>query len=540
MLPCAAPPRCRARERQHPAANSEGHRASPAARPAGRRRWASNPGARAAFKFLASLAARTRIGTRPHIQRRERRPRPPCLGVEKRRHPTELSTPGERSAGRTQHASHRILSQRRTGTPPLGAELRRDKRFCGEPGGGEPHATSHTHRATRTRLTQPLPLIVFSAARCGACIQMAKNISPDSRLPRGLPTPARTPDSRADSRLPRGLPTPPGLPTPAATPDSPRTPDSRADSRLPPRPRPSTPDSRLAPGLPTPAPTPASPLTLDSRPDSRLAPGLPTPAPTPGSPRTLDSRPDSRLAPDPRLPPRLPARPRPSTPAPDSRLPARPGPSTRDSRLAPDPRLPPRLPTRPRTPGCRPGPSTPAPGLPTRPGTPDSRLAPDPRLPPRLPTRPGPSTPAPTPGSPQTLDSRPDSRLGPGLPAAAPDPRLPTRPGTPDSRLAPDPRLPPRLPTRPGTPDLGFRVNSRRSSSSFHRSLRPRFSSCPHTKRQRKVPFQLPRPLLAQFQIQRRPRAGLEGPWRVWSPGANPIRTMIGIGLDETCMCKVQ
>jgi hypothetical protein len=301
-----------------------------------------------------------------------------CLGVEKRRHPTELSTPGERSAGRTQHASHRILSQRRTGTPPLGAELRRDKRFCGEPGGGEPHATSHTHRATRTRLTQPLPLIVFSAARCGACIQMAKIFLP-------------TPDSRADSRLPPRLP--PRLPTRPGLPTRPRTPDSRADSRL-------------APGLPTPAPTP------DSPPDSRLPtrPGLPTPAPTPASPPTLDSRPapgtpdspprtpDSRLAPDPRLPPRLPARPRPSTPAPDSRLPARPGPSTRDSRLAPDPRLPPRLPA-------------PAPGLPTRPGTPDSRLAPDPRLPPPgLPTRPR------TPGSPQTLDSRPDSRPAPGLP----------------------------------------------------------------------------------------------------------------------------
>jgi len=33
---------------------------------------ASNPRARAAFKFFASLAARTRINTRPHIQRRER------------------------------------------------------------------------------------------------------------------------------------------------------------------------------------------------------------------------------------------------------------------------------------------------------------------------------------------------------------------------------------------------------------------------------------------------------------------------------------
>jgi hypothetical protein len=318
MLPCAAPPRCRARERQHPAANSEGHRASPAARPAGRRRWASNPGARAAFKFLASLAARTRIGTRPHIQRRERRPRPPCLGVEKGRHPTELSTPGERSAGRTQHASHRILSQRRTGTPPLGAELRRDKRFCGEPGGGEPHATSHTHRATRTRLTQPLPLIVFSAARCGARIQMAKKYF--SRLPTrpGLPTPARTPDSPPDSRLPRGLPTRP------RTPDSP--PDSRLapDSRLPPRPptldsRPapgtpdSRPDSRLAPDPRLPPRLPTRPRTPDSRADSRLAPGLPTPAATPDSPRTPDSRPDSRLAPDPRLP----TRPR------DSRLPPR-------------------------------------------------------------------------------------------------------------------------------------------------------------------------------------------------------------------------
>jgi hypothetical protein len=37
----------------------------------------------------------------------------------------------------------------------LGAELRRDKRFCGEPGGGEPHATSHTQRATRTEPMHP-------------------------------------------------------------------------------------------------------------------------------------------------------------------------------------------------------------------------------------------------------------------------------------------------------------------------------------------------------------------------------------------------
>jgi hypothetical protein len=98
---------------------------------------ASDPRARAAFKFLASFAARTCIGTRPHIQRQATRHRPPCLGIEDRMHPTERPTPGERSAGRTQHASHRILSQCCTGTPPLGAELRRDKRFCGEPWSNE-------------------------------------------------------------------------------------------------------------------------------------------------------------------------------------------------------------------------------------------------------------------------------------------------------------------------------------------------------------------------------------------------------------------
>ncbi len=141
---------------------------------------ASDPRAQAAFKFLASLAARTHIGTRPHIQRRETRHRPPCLGIEDRMHPTERPTPGERSAGCTQHASHRILSQRRTGTPPLGAELRRDKRFCGEPwsdepGGGEPHATQQalTLRSRKapklTALQQaPEPDKLRSLLRCSS------------------------------------------------------------------------------------------------------------------------------------------------------------------------------------------------------------------------------------------------------------------------------------------------------------------------------------------------------------------------------------
>ncbi|CAM6027204.1 unnamed protein product [Sphagnum balticum] len=64
----------------------------------------SNPTARTAFTFLASLATRTRISTRPHIQRRERRPRPPCLGIEKGMRPTELPMPGGHFAGRTQNA----------------------------------------------------------------------------------------------------------------------------------------------------------------------------------------------------------------------------------------------------------------------------------------------------------------------------------------------------------------------------------------------------------------------------------------------------
>jgi hypothetical protein len=124
---------------------------------------ASNSRARVAFKFLISFVARTHIGTRPHIQRWATRHHPPCLGIEKRMHPIERPMPEERSVRHTQHASHRILGQRRTETPTFEVELKRDKRFCGEPwtdesGGGEPHAT---------RFTRPLPLIVFSATLRG-------------------------------------------------------------------------------------------------------------------------------------------------------------------------------------------------------------------------------------------------------------------------------------------------------------------------------------------------------------------------------------
>jgi len=295
MLPCAEPPRCQARGRQHPGANSEGHRATAAARPAGRRRRPALPGREPPKKFLASLAARTRIRTRPHIHRRGRPPRPPCLGIEKRTHPTELPTPGERSAGRAQHASHRILSQRRAPAPPRGAEPTRGKRFCGEPGGGEPHATSPRNDPTHPDSRNHSSHIVYSATLRGARIQMAKIFlpTPHSRSPAalspGVPeSRLPTPDSRAHSRSPAaltpGVPTPartpgrtPGVPTPARTPGVP-TPDSRADSRGPDSRADSRgPDSRLPRGLPgSRLPTPDS--RADSRgPDSRLPRGLPTP-----------------------------------------------------------------------------------------------------------------------------------------------------------------------------------------------------------------------------------------------------------------------
>ena len=250
---------------------------------------ASNPRARTAFKFLASLAARTRISTRPHIRRRARRPHPPCLGIEKKDAPNRAPHAGRtlRRAHLTCNPSHTEPAPRRDPATRGGAEagqavLRRTgigratrtepaaywagdaqwlrpegrrparhERFCGEPGG-----------------VRPLPHIVFSATRRGGGIQMAKKI----RLPGVLPTP----DSRESSRLPRALP------------------DSRACSRLP---RPLA-DSRLARVLPTPAPgTPGTALTLDSR---LPPPGLPA-RPTPSTP---DSRECSRLP-----PPGLPARP---------------------------------------------------------------------------------------------------------------------------------------------------------------------------------------------------------------------------------------
>ncbi len=214
---------------------------------------------------------------------------------------------GAPHAGRTLRRAHpeRIPSHTgrdRTGTPPLGAELRRDQLFCGEPESGvtgatsEPGATSPSHTEPATRrgaepalLRRPggeenFPLKVYSAPPRRGCIQMAKLPTP---APSALPTPAPSPLPTPDSRLP--------------------TPDSRPQR---------TPDFR-------PQPTPAP----HSRPTPECS-RLPTPGPahTLDSPLTLDSRPTPECS-------RLPARPTPSTPArlpsgPDSPLPARPTPST--------------------------------------------------------------------------------------------------------------------------------------------------------------------------------------------------------------------
>jgi hypothetical protein len=84
--------------------------------------------------------------------------------------PTDLSTPGESSAGRTQNVTHRILSQRRAGTPPRGAELRRAGASVAANRG---EASPRTNPTNTTHATTPPP-VVFSATRGGARTRMAK------------------------------------------------------------------------------------------------------------------------------------------------------------------------------------------------------------------------------------------------------------------------------------------------------------------------------------------------------------------------------
>ena len=415
MLPCAEPPRCQARGRQHPGANSEGHRATAAARPAGRRRRPALPGREPPKKFLASLAARTRIRTRPHIHRRGRPPRPPCLVIEKRTHPTELPTPGERSAGRAQHASHRILSQRRAPAPPRGAELTRGKRFCGEPGGGEPHATSPRNDPTHpTHATTP-PYSILSRRSSEPASKWQKYFSrlrtpglPDSRTP-GLPdTPAlpALPHSRTPALPHSRTPALPHSRTPALPPRG--VPESRPSPGLPPRSRPSPGlplQSRPSPGLPRAAPVvkvemePASKwqkyfsrLRTPGLPDSRT-PGLRTPglphSRTPGLPHSRT----------PALPhSRTPGLPHSRTPGlPDSRTPGLPHSRTPGLPHSRTPGLP-----HSRTPAL---PHSRTPGLPhsRTPGLPHSRRAES-------------RSPAPVPDSRFSPARVPDSRPTPGLP----------------------------------------------------------------------------------------------------------------------------